>query len=339
MKLPRSALTIIGLALIGCVLFVRARSSIEFGNGPLPPYAPPTSDGTSPSDGPSPSYSQSPSYGSAQVTDAPLPSETAVICVVAKDEESYIDEFVDYHHALGFSKIFVYDNSDAFEMKQWATAKGDFIKAVHMPGKEQQMISYTMCAQEAYEQGYTWAAFFDLDEILILKKHENVVAFLLDHCEAGAVGINWFMFGTSAKEVYSPQPMTKRFVYRENGTNQHIKSIAKLSDMYRDVTNPHFVLLNDENVTTIDTSGNPIDGPFNENGPVDVAVLHHYFTKSSKEFIKKLMRGRADIKQGYEEYLVQQAHEGMVFAGDVFDETAWIKMKQYVPKYAVFDSF
>ena len=111
-----------------------------------------------------------------------LQNETAALCVILKDEEAYVDEFVDYHHALGFSMIFIYDNTDTFEMKQWAIEKGNFIHAVSWPGEAQQiLLAYRDCARTAYAQGYTWAAFFDADEILILKKHDNVVSFLRDH--------------------------------------------------------------------------------------------------------------------------------------------------------------
>lgn len=40
---------------------------------------------------------------------------TAAICAIQKLGLRYIDEWVDYHLAIGFQTIFIYDNSDDFE--------------------------------------------------------------------------------------------------------------------------------------------------------------------------------------------------------------------------------
>eukprot|EP00986_Skeletonema_menzelii_P000442 scaffold128_cov140-Skeletonema_menzelii.AAC.18 len=40
---------------------------------------------------------------------------TAAICAIQKWGLRYIDEWVDYHLAIGFETIFIYDNSDDFE--------------------------------------------------------------------------------------------------------------------------------------------------------------------------------------------------------------------------------
>lgn len=44
---------------------------------------------------------------------------TAAICALVVDAEFYLVEWIDYHLALGFDEIFLYDNSPKFELKQW----------------------------------------------------------------------------------------------------------------------------------------------------------------------------------------------------------------------------
>jgi hypothetical protein len=41
----------------------------------------------------------------------------AVICAIALHEEPYIDEWIQYHIALGFSHIYLYDNSNDHILK------------------------------------------------------------------------------------------------------------------------------------------------------------------------------------------------------------------------------
>ena len=44
-------------------------------------------------------------------------SSNVAMCVIIKNETLYIDEWVDFHIALGFSPIYIYDNSLAFDLK------------------------------------------------------------------------------------------------------------------------------------------------------------------------------------------------------------------------------
>jgi hypothetical protein len=274
----------------------------------------------------------------------------AALCCIVKDEEAYIDEWVDYHHALGFDSIHVYDNSDKFDMKQWGKEKGNHVTMTHFPGIAQQGIAYLDCAKRLQQGGnHTWAAFFDLDEFLILKKHEHVEDFLLETLASGSLSINWHQFGTSGRIAYSPAPVTKRFMYREEIVSKKVKSIVRLRDMdFNKVPHPHFPYL--VNVTDQkDTTGTHFQWFFNPHGPTDVAVLAHYHWKSYKEYLAKRTRGRSDVGRKKGEYkkflngakkMLNDAINGkktLPKKTELFDDSAWKAMKKYVPKYAVFD--
>ena len=47
-----------------------------------------------------------------------------------------------------------------------------------------------------------WAAFIDIDEFLVMRKHRHVADFLEEYCEAGAVLLSWLVFGTSNNTEY-----------------------------------------------------------------------------------------------------------------------------------------
>ena len=57
-----------------------------------------------------------------------------VIVCIAKLESNYIEEFVKYHIALGFSKIFIYDNEDTPVYEKLLEKYSDFIFVIHFPG-------------------------------------------------------------------------------------------------------------------------------------------------------------------------------------------------------------
>jgi hypothetical protein len=112
----------------------------------------------------------------------------------------------------------------------------------------------------------------------------------------------------------------------------------------------HFPYL--KNGNQHDTNGTVFSGPWNINGPLDVAAIHHYHSKSNGEYVKKRQRGRADIDDETERMKVfnqairffKNALEknssgklGLAETDVVFDDSAWTLLKKVFPGYAVFD--
>jgi hypothetical protein len=55
----------------------------------------------------------------------------------------------------------------------------------------------------------------DVDEFLVLKKHEHVDELLEEHLPkgSGALSINWVWFSFNGKLLCDAKPVTKRFLY------------------------------------------------------------------------------------------------------------------------------
>jgi hypothetical protein len=89
-------------------------------------------------------------------------------------------------------------------------------------------------------------------------------------------------------------PVTQRFTFRETFVNKHVKVLARLEDVVQ-VYCAHFaVLRNDEGSVQRDTNGRVFQGPFNHDGPSDVAYINHYYFKSTREYSKKYLSTGAD---------------------------------------------
>ena len=124
---------------------------------------------------------------------------------------------VDYHFGLGFHTIYIIDNSKEHELQNWQNKRrnsGYSLRVMPKPGTHRQMYGYHMCAAE-YREDHTYMAFFDvdMDEFLVLKKHNTVNDFLEQHLRKGSLAISWFIFGTGFRDA--PLPVTKHFSYRE----------------------------------------------------------------------------------------------------------------------------
>ena len=237
----------------------------------------------------------------------------AVICAIALNEERYIDEWIQYNLFLGFSHIYIYDNSSNNVLKN---KKSDRVTIIHIPGAIKQLEAYNIFTVQ-YKTKHIWCAFIDCDEFIVLKKHDNIISFLNEYNNCASVALSWLMFGTSNETEYRNEPVSKRFLYCANKTDIHIKSIAKLSNISNYVQ-PHSPEL--KNGYNMDTNRNVIIGPFNYNGDDKIACIHHYYTKSEEEFKQKIIRGRADIvqKRGFDE--LQDIHSKN---NDIYNSDAW----------------
>jgi Glycosyl transferase family 2 len=274
---------------------------------------------------------------------------TVVSCSIMTLAAKYIDEWADYYLGLGFAYLYIYDNTDDFELEEWGRKRQEVgqnnIQVIHYPGPSPQFEAYHECAEMAIEQQHTWVFFQDFDEFLVLLKDDlHIADFANKYAETGSVGIPWQIFGSSGQEVYEHIPVTKRFQYRvENNypTAEYIKLIIRLDDLEMGVKfdSPHTFQLKEGKSQKM-LSGQQFWGP-TMNDPRDVAVINHYYFKSYEEYITKHARGSSVYGQVDEMLNQAIAHIGLdglpIPNGTIFDDTAWKALKRMVPKYALYD--
>ena len=205
----------------------------------------------------------------------------ALVCI-AKNEDNYIEEWINYHLKLGFDKVFIYENN-------WrCVINNDKIVKIPFDGQAKQYAAYNHF-MNTYNNEYDWAAFFDVDEFLVLHKHQNVKEFVNEYGTKSSIAINWVLFGdNNIKEINNNYNILSRFTMRANSVNLHIKVISKVSSDIK------FILPHNTIKEWIDTCGNIGKGPFNKNCNINVAQINHYFCKTYEEFVQKVNRGRSD---------------------------------------------
>jgi hypothetical protein len=215
----------------------------------------------------------------------------ALVCI-AKNEDHYIDEWINYHKKLGFDDIFIYQND-----WRWS-GEYENVHKIEIDGINKQREAYNGFIKNNLNN-FDWVAFFDIDEFLILKKHSDIKSFVSDYLEYPAIGINWVLFGNNGHDkVYNERSVIKRFTKRQNEVNSHVKCIVKLSsNTIMDIHNP--------NTFWVNTHKEKNQGPFTINHTDDIAQINHYFCKTEEEFQEKCDRGRADsstYKRTMQEY-------------------------------------
>ncbi|KAL7550766.1 hypothetical protein ACHAWF_017008 [Thalassiosira exigua] len=287
---------------------------------------------------------------------APTNSTSNVaVCLIVYNETLYLDEWLEFHIALGFSPIFIYDNSPYFqlmtephgEFSSWYESREDikdYVRLIHFPTVPVQHPAYDRCLKRDAAES-TFAAMIDVDEFLILKKFDNVVDLMDHHCDfrCGQLSINWHIMGVSGQRQYSPVPVVKRNVHYQEGCarNGTIKVIVRPSYVADKLHWDHSVML--KRGRWVDTNGKVHAHPLgsyrraqNAYKPFDVAVLYHYPFRSDEEFrYKTCARGTSLHERGVLP-MCNNPKYYRICDGTEFDDAAWKQLTRMLPKYRIY---
>ena len=228
-----------------------------------------------------------------------------VIVCIAKLESFYIEEFVKYHLHLGFKHIYIYDNEDVPTYNILLNQYKSNTTVVHLPNNNYQKgVQYI--ALDHFIKNYlcktkiTHVAHIDIDEFIVLKKHNNICDFIHDYIKDDCQGIamNWRFFGSSGKTEKTDEPVTLRFTMCQEKGNIHIKTLFK-KDHFLCFNTVHDVILNKGYIKN--TNNKIVIGPFNDDISFDMIQLNHYKCKTFPEFKYIRSRGRADLNYNFNE--------------------------------------
>ena len=218
-----------------------------------------------------------------------LKMATVTICAVVKDEDLYIDEWLQCNRFLGFDHVHLHDNAHnaSTYLTRLPEKYGYYVKVTHSPGLGQQIRSYGKCHAEA-KGSNTWTAFIDVDEFIVLRKHANIKAFLRDAApHGGSVVLKWSIMVSNGTMNYDPAPVVTRFTLTSNAPTEFSKYSKAISYL------PHVLQPSVHSCTL--KPGHPTVNhtTVNTNHDREVAYINHYSTKSWEEFVKKRGRGFA----------------------------------------------
>lgn len=246
------------------------------------------------------------------------------IVTIAKNEELYLKEWIEYHFNLGFDKIFICDNNDVGNDSQInliATLKEKYdINAINLCGREmlEKVGLQTGCYKFCYEyikQNFpdiNWIAYIDIDEFLNFNSMK-VNEFLSQEKfnDVDLIHLNWKCYGDNDLVYYEPRPVMERFtrpipidaIYNTKFIpegiylNNHVKSILRVNDRFIEFNTPHTALYKDCKCVNCDGEIVDYTSPW-QSINYNSGHIKHYITKSTEEFIKRKLNNntRADAE-------------------------------------------
>lgn len=217
--------------------------------------------------------------------------------MIAKNEGSYLLEWISYYLVLGFDRIIIYDNESTdntrqiIQHAQLNDKRISYIFWSDIPDRAPMIPAYNDAVKRTNTE---WIAFFDIDEFLVLKEDNSISEFLLKFdSSVSAIGINWLIFGSSNQENYRDDLVIQRFKrcsVPEFAPNKHIKTIARtkrIQHMYihsAKISSGEYVNAEGKNIK-IENLGR------SDSICENIAQINHYVLKSKEEYKQKKIKG------------------------------------------------
>ncbi len=206
-----------------------------------------------------------------------------MIATMVRDDNSYIDEWVDYHMSIGFERVLIYDHKSTIPVEaKW----GDRVIVkridVDLPFKEYLHLS-TFRDFKPF-----WMMTCDVDEFLVLLHHKDVRDLLVGYEQFGGLGIPWSMYGSSG-HINKPEGLVRdNYLWRTVDTpdKQYVKTIAN-TQYFTNMNDPHFVY---SSRPVVNEAFESFLGSLTSS-PRKICKINHYFTRSYDEWVLKRNRG------------------------------------------------
>ena len=218
------------------------------------------------------------------------------IIAIAKNEQLYIKEWLDYHLNLEFDKIIVADNDDELLLSGFSSDK---VIIEDYTGVERVQAKAYKELFKKYRNDYDWIAFFDIDEFLVLDGFENVKDFLSGF-DADEIRLNCkhFTDNDELDVIDGNYNVFDRFIYEAGNTDldRFVKCFINCRINKDDVAiYGHGIY--DNSINAVDVLNNQIiaDSRKTKNLLLVKAWFNHYRTKTIGEYIRqKYNRGGAN---------------------------------------------
>ena len=256
------------------------------------------------------------------------------IIACARWETPYIGEWIAYHKAVGFQRIYLCCNDDdPAEMKAAVAAAitdcKDLVSFTHFPEQGRQSEMYLDALVQARRET-EWVMFLDIDEFIVLRDCNDIDRFMKPFAHsADSVYFNWLNFGNSGFVERPPGSVLRQYTRRSarvSALTKHLSRTALLAPdrlrqgpypFWHGLADPVWSSLKRVNVLGVDigsqlsTDSKVADSYLADSATREAmlskAVCNHYGLKSEADFLLRAARGTGGEFSG--QVIWKQAYE------------------------------
>lgn len=228
------------------------------------------------------------------------------VCLLIKDENEYINEWLKWHTNIGFEHFYIYDNGSKIPIKESVEERYlslcTFID--YSSGYSSLQVDCYNHALNNYGQFTKWFAFIDTDEFIRTIDGRQINEFLKDFEEFDGLYVRWIMYNANSLYYKDNRPQRERFtqVSSYDKWKPCGKSIIQPSKVK--AMGPHFPTGVIGQYRIVDGNRKSIRTALDSFSSEDKIVIDHYFTRSFEEWQEKAARGSCDprVDRKYDEF-------------------------------------
>jgi glycosyltransferase involved in cell wall biosynthesis len=124
------------------------------------------------------------------------------VATMFKNEGQYLDEWINFHHAMGADHFYLYNNNSTDNFREvlapWIRKR--LVTLVDWPGAGGQVSAFNDCIKRFRSQA-RWIAFLDMDEFLFSPKEKDLRKVLKDYTDVPAIFVFWILFGSNGHQT------------------------------------------------------------------------------------------------------------------------------------------
>ena len=247
---------------------------------------------------------------------------------------------MEHYKNYGVDKIYLYDNNDIdgekFEDEINEFIKDNFVEIIDWRGVKGNSTYYGIInsCYQAYHDLYDWLIFYELDEFINIKNHQNIKSFLISNkfmkCES--IQLNWVHMSDNNKIYYENKTLKERFPAKGKNVLKYkynricfVKTIIRGHLKNINITNNHFL---SKEVKACNGFGKKpkLKNILSLKPDYEYNYIKHYYTKTVQEFIEKIKRG--DLLRGNKHDVIEWAIEKFFYINKITK-----KKIEYIQKY------
>lgn len=224
------------------------------------------------------------------------------VCAVARNENAYINDWINHHIRIGYNKVIIFDNNpdDTDPVENHITKtnlkKTDIVKVPDASIPQQQAELYNRALDE-YHGGFDWITFIDVDEYVVTDSLSELFNSAPDDCDF--LLLNWNIYDDNNIIVGDESvSVTKRFTHRYGHRCMFINQFYKTTVNCKRIREGRKLTASDPHLFTADSE--PVyynakrqKAVFNDDRKWNIRnnlwgnnTIAHYNTKSLSEFMK-----------------------------------------------------
>lgn len=212
-----------------------------------------------------------------------------VICTMVKNEQPYIDEWIQYHLNLGFDHIYIFEDYDSDPLQlNYDKVSVTTIPSLGIPNYKSQRTQqqlFKWCMENIKDE---WILFNDVDEFLILENGITLDELTSEYEDYSGIWLDWKLFDSNGLIVTPDKGVMESY------TRPLDDSILLNNDIKWNKKS----FVNMKKAKTWEYPVHIIEGGCNVEFNTDYlapkcfkkAWLNHYFSKSWEEFVERMFK-------------------------------------------------